>query len=139
MSESNFWRYIHKKMAGHWTADRIENMVGAGIPDVTYCCKGTDGWLELKYMKNWPKRESTLIKVGLEDSQYAWMRRRLRNRSKNIFVFVQVGKEYTLIPIIDIKTLELIYRGFTEDQWEDIKYYWWNNSLNIKEFMEAIT
>lgn len=38
--------------------ERIESMIGAGIPDINYCINGVEGWIELKSPTE-PKREHT--------------------------------------------------------------------------------
>lgn len=53
----------------HW--QRIETAaIGAGIPDINYCCEGFEGWLELKFVKGW--------RVDLRPEQHAWINRRIR-------------------------------------------------------------
>ena len=51
MKESAFARTLREKLSpiGHWT--RIENIAGAGIPDVNWY-PGQDVWIELKATKS---------------------------------------------------------------------------------------
>lgn len=37
----------------------VENSVGAGTPDVNYI----EGWIELKWLRCWPARENTIVKI----------------------------------------------------------------------------
>lgn len=57
----------------------VENRVYPGTPDVNYI----DGWLELKWLKDWPKREnSPVIIKHLTQQQKIWMLRRSRKGGK---------------------------------------------------------
>ncbi len=46
MKEKDFWRSIQPKLNGH--VNRVENIVGVGIPDVNICHNGIETWVELK-------------------------------------------------------------------------------------------
>lgn len=37
----------------------VENTVGSGTPDINY----VGGWIECKWLRRWPKRESTIVKL----------------------------------------------------------------------------
>lgn len=51
----------------------IENRVGTGTPDV----ECTLGWLELKWLRHWPKRASTVVKLKhYKREQRLWLQRR---------------------------------------------------------------
>lgn len=64
------------KLHGHF--DRIENMVGSGMPDVTYCVRGAEGFIELKQIKEWPKRPETVVAIEHYTSQQRiWARQRI--------------------------------------------------------------
>lgn len=56
---------------------RVENLLGAGIFDSNVCFKGVEFWLEGKYLRKWPVRPSSLVKVGLREEQEAFAIRRL--------------------------------------------------------------
>lgn len=44
--EQKFWQLLKPHVPGH--VNRIENSTSNGIPDVNYCYKGQEVWLELK-------------------------------------------------------------------------------------------
>jgi hypothetical protein len=53
----------------HW--QRIETGgTGLGIPDLNYCCRGVEGWVELKLTQAWS--------VPLRPEQVGWLMRRSR-------------------------------------------------------------
>ena len=49
MSEKELWQLIRRNVPGHLL--RIENLIGAGIPDSHLTHKGKQVWLELKIGK----------------------------------------------------------------------------------------
>jgi hypothetical protein len=49
MSEKELWQLIRRNVPGHLL--RIENLIGAGIPDCHLTHKGKQVWLELKIGK----------------------------------------------------------------------------------------
>jgi len=72
----------------------VENRyVGPGTPDVNYI----EGWIELKWLRAWPKRPGTPVKLDhdLEPQQRAWLRRR-RRRGGAAWVMLQCRKEWLL-------------------------------------------
>lgn len=62
------WQWLNKLMLGHWTADRIENALAEGTPDVTYsvrasCERCATGWIELKYVAREPKSIDHVLRI----------------------------------------------------------------------------
>jgi hypothetical protein len=78
MSEAGMWDAMRDKLGRipglHML--RVENVVGDGTPDVVYCYKGVEGWIELKYRADYPKRENTPVfpdGEGLRFAQKLWL------------------------------------------------------------------
>jgi hypothetical protein len=96
-SESSLWVRIRNSVGhvGDW--QRIEFNPEAGVPDVNYCIKGAEGWLELKFRKDVPAREDTPVFKfkGLRPEQVAWINRRSRNHGR-VFICAQV-KNYLIL------------------------------------------
>ncbi len=70
----------------------IENRVGLGTPDVN--CIG--GWIELKWLRAWPKRAKTIVRVkrfSLE--QRIWLQRRFDLGGRS-WLLLQVRREWLL-------------------------------------------
>jgi len=64
MAEKSLWAYLKKGMQPHWEhARRHEDLLGQGIADVSYYHQGNN-WIELKEVKELPKREGTGISLG---------------------------------------------------------------------------
>lgn len=89
--EAHLWELLRPRMAG-LDPVRIENMVTVGVPDVNY----TRGWIELKAIRGWPKRETTIVKLDhFMPQQRGWLVRR-RQAGGRAFVLLSVGDEWIL-------------------------------------------
>lgn len=90
-SESDL-RKIVLKMLEPLHAVHVEPSSGtnAGTPDVN--C--TFGWIELKWLPEWPKRESTVVKpTHFEPEQRNWLRKRCE-RGGRAFMLLVVGVDH---------------------------------------------
>jgi len=86
--ESAFWVELRACMLGLWDAQRHEDQ-SPGVPDVSFCASGHDGWIELKTIPLLPKRATTTIKVPhLTAFQRSWLIRRARAGSA-VFIFLK--------------------------------------------------
>lgn len=91
MSESKLSAKILKTLK-HLDAIPVDNPRKPGTPDVNY----VEGWLELKYLKEWPKRSITIVRIPTWTPQQG-IRHYLRNLAGgNSKVLLQVGTEYLL-------------------------------------------
>ena len=71
----------------------VENMVRAGVPDVAY----TLGWIELKWARAWPVRDTTPFKVDhWTRAQQRWHMRQW-DCGGTSFVLLQVRQEWLLL------------------------------------------
>ena len=78
--ESNLWRYISQGMGRRWSASRHEDMIGLGVPDVSYGLQGVQGWIELKVLDDWPKNPKTIVQFRKFTT---WQRRWLLGRGRH--------------------------------------------------------
>ena len=95
MNESEFNKTICKKLAPLLTADnkvwKIRDDMQGGVPDNFFLANGRTLWLELKYLKTLPKRETTNIKINLSELQKLWINT-LNDNAQNVGVMVGVGQ-----------------------------------------------
>ena len=87
--EKDLWRLVKDRLPGE--AERIENLVGAGVPDVSGVC-GYDYWVELKVCRTKLPRVPTVI---CEPLQVQWHKRRQRQGSV-VFVLTRTGDRLQL-------------------------------------------
>lgn len=77
--ESALWKWLSKAKEYYGPAlhmTRIENKIGSGTLDVEGCLNGKPFWLELKCGEV-PARETTIVRIRVEDSQVDFARDRL--------------------------------------------------------------
>lgn len=74
-------------------AMRVENPCKPGTPDVEFI----GGWVELKHVRDWPKRASTPVRVPhFTTGQRLWLTRRDKLGGLALLL-VQVGPDYLLL------------------------------------------
>lgn len=105
--ERILWQYLARSLRGRWHAQRHEDRLTPGIPDVSWACEGKDGWLELKALRAWPKRADTPVRVGLTAEQAAWLEARGRLGGGRCHVLVRVGQEHLLFDWREARRLQL--------------------------------
>lgn len=90
MIESQYTRNVHKRLPPSVQSWKINDNFFAGVSDAFY--RRLDGpgiptWIEYKYIKALPKKESTLIKPKLSAMQIKWLNDAF-NAGENAFVIV---------------------------------------------------
>lgn len=72
----------------------IENVMGSGTPDINY----VEGWLELKWLKAWPVRPGTVVRLPeFTPQQRLFLLNRCRASGEARFL-LRVGREWILLP-----------------------------------------
>ncbi len=96
MSEKNLWQYCRRHLSGRGVFMRIENAFYKGVPDVNFLVGGIEGWLELKFLHNFPKKESTPVKIPhFTQEQKLWHKERFENHGLTAML-LQVDDHYFL-------------------------------------------
>ena len=96
MSEGSLWEYLREGMRGRWDACRHEDAVTPGVPDVSYGVNGIQGWIELKALKDWPKKEDTAVPLNhLTKFQKLWLKRRGESGAA-CWILLRVNRDYLL-------------------------------------------
>jgi hypothetical protein len=93
-TEHSLWQWLRKARDTFGTAlrlARLENLAGAGAPDVEGCLRGAQLWLELKVAAR-PARKATRLRFGspLRDSQVEWAKEQL-SAGGPLGYLIQVG------------------------------------------------
>lgn len=111
----------------------IENRAWPGTPDINYA----EGWIECKWLRAWPKKADTSVKLDhpLLDEQRVWLRQRCCRGGK-AWVMLQCKREWflfwgeTAAFQIGIATREMLMH-------HAMKY--WPNGLNERELLEVLS
>lgn len=130
MSESSFRSTFCKKLVSI-DARPIENVLGAGTPDVNFI----EGMIELKFLKEWPKKPATPVKFHrLSSAQKVWIGRRW-HRGGNVWLLARIASDYLLFRGKDVQPLNTLNRQELMDHALKV----WNRQLNWKELKELLT
>ena len=89
MSESDMRSRVIK-MLTPLHAIAVENPVLPGTPDVNF----VEGWLELKWIRNWPVGEDTPVKVDHYTPQQKVFMRKRHERGGNVGLLIQCKREW---------------------------------------------
>lgn len=115
MSEARLWQRAKEGLGPFFFLQRVENLVGEGVPDVILHCRktGVCVFLELKYRPELPILGKTPVfkgAYGLRPAQTAWIYWRAKAGAK-ICVLGRSGDNLWLIP----GNLALSLDKFTRD------------------------
>jgi hypothetical protein len=73
MNEHSFIRAIHKSLPAEVYRWKIHDTFTGGVPDTLYAGPSGILFIEYKWLKSLPKRESTPINLGLSQLQINWL------------------------------------------------------------------
>jgi hypothetical protein len=87
------------KRYGH--ASRIENLTAIGMPDVSYCIRGVEGFIENKFLLDWPRRPDTPVYLRrFTTQQRLWISERARAGGR-AYVMLYVQKPVLNVLLFD--------------------------------------
>ena len=70
----------------------VENSVGPGTPDINYI----EGWIELKWLRRWPARESTIVHLEHYTNQQKIFAVRRRSKGGQCWLLLLVNGQWLL-------------------------------------------
>ena len=137
-NENALWKTVQRNMRGRWKAQRLEDKLSYGIPDVGFVMMegGNFGFMELKRIPEYPKREATPIRVPHRmhwKIQQAWIHS-FGKRTGKVFLLFQVEKDYYLF---DWRAVSLVGE-LTKANMISYSLHCWSHSINYNEFCEFI-
>jgi hypothetical protein len=98
MNEATLRNYVRKGLhAKGILTTHHEDMLNAGVPDLSYSGAGVHGWIELKWLEAWPKRAATVVKIAhytKEQKHFLLSRGRAGGRC---WLLLRVEKDHLLI------------------------------------------
>jgi hypothetical protein len=92
MSEASLWALIKINLA--LKMYRVESRVTAGIPDIHYITPRGSGWIELKYIKEFPMKGK--MQIGLRKAQFIWHKTYALHGGKS-WIILRVGRNSLLL------------------------------------------
>lgn len=109
----------------------VENPAYPGTPDVNFI----EGWVELKWLRSWPVREETPVKLDhFRPEQRAWLRRRHR-LGGNVWLLLQCRREWLLF---DGTTAATHVGHVTRQDLIHLAHRYWDAGLNQLELQRCL-
>jgi hypothetical protein len=103
-------------MAGYWDASRHEDAVSSGTPDVSWAARQVNGWLELKVVDNWPKKNNEVVPAEIRPSQRVFLKKRSRfGKHLGVFIYIKKTNEYFLF--LKPSSISAIGKIYTQLDW----------------------
>jgi len=134
MSESNLWRYFQRNMKSKGVIQRVENAFYKGMPDVNYLIEGKEGWIELKYSKEYPKKETTSVRLHhFTKEQRIWHRDRLIKKGRTNILW-QIEKDYYLFCNENIALIGTL----TRKQMGEKSDGFWSKKINFENMKRLL-
>lgn len=124
-------------MRGRWRAQRLEDKLSEGIPDLCYAIKGQRGlgFIELKHQHAWPKRTTTPLRLKrYTQEQRIWLRC-MGAWADRCFLLLQVDREYFIFHWPEAQKVGELTR---EELYECARATW-KGSINYDELTEILT
>lgn len=90
MSEQTMRQRVNRALFG-LDPMSVENPVNPGTPDVNFI----EGWIELKWLRRWPRENSTVTIRHFTNQQRVWLRRRHFHGGR-AWLLLQAGQEWLL-------------------------------------------
>lgn len=97
MNEHSFVKSIHRYIHPDVHKWKIHDTYTGGVPDAMYCGPESLLFVEYKYVKELPKKETTLIKHSLTPLQLQWLER----VNKPSIAALVVGVDDSAIILVD--------------------------------------
>ena len=133
--ENTLKKYVMGIMGTRWHAQSHEDMLSAGIPDLSFSCDGVSGWIELKHIQA-TARTAILKPAKFTNEQVNWMQKRTRHGGK-CFVLVQVtGRGYFLFRSGFARAIK---DGMPPDQFQQSAIMHWSKSIDPDQLVTALT
>jgi hypothetical protein len=130
-SETTFRRYMAKGLKPYGHCIQVENSMSDGQPDTNVCIEGHVCDIELKYIRQWPKRESTIIKIPhYTENQRLWIFKRAMALG-SVFLFVKVVNDYYLFT--PYAAIEMVGKTLTRKGFRNEAHAYWAGRINFEE------
>ena len=101
MPESNLSKVLMKRLKSVGHATRIENLATVGMPDVSYCIDGREGFIENKWISAWPRDASRIVLLRHYTAQQRIWHCDRTSAGGNVWVMLGVGSPLRDVLIFD--------------------------------------
>lgn len=140
MSENALWQALRKNM--RWQeATRHEEAFQSGVADVSFVAGGRHGWLELKFLPEWPHRAGTVVRIEhFTEDQRRWLAAKGKEGGRT-WLLLQIGRGGTpsaWYGLFGWQSLDAV--GTTERaRLSETADYGWQRRLDYSELLAALS
>lgn len=110
MNEHSFVRSVHKSLHPDVYKWKIHDTYTGGVPDAMYAGPAGTLFVEYKYVKSLPKKDTTVIRHSLSALQCAWLERMKTSTP----VALILGVEDTALIIVDDFSANIVKSAYLE-------------------------
>lgn len=109
----------------------VENPANPGTPDVNYI----EGWIELKWLRSWPARQDTIVRIDHYTNQQKIFAVRRRRKGGNCWLLLQVRDQWLLF---DGAVAAMRINKATCKELYEAAHKTWPQGLNEQELLECV-
>jgi len=102
LNEHSFVKSVHRKLPRSIYRWKIHDSFTGGVPDAMYAGPSGMLFVEYKYLKNLPKKDTTVITTGLSPLQLNWLNQMMDYGHRCV---VAIGSSRGIFVISDANTL----------------------------------
>jgi len=97
MNEATLRNYIRRGLRAKGVlTTHHEDVLNAGVPDLSYSHGGVHGWIELKWLEAWPKRDATIVKIDHYTKEQKYFLLSRGRAGGRCWLLLRVGREHLL-------------------------------------------
>lgn len=138
--EKELAQYLKKGMGKHWHMSILQEKYTEGIPDISFGCNGINGFIELKEIEKFPKKDTSIVKIPHAEERHhqkQWLLDRTQ-ASGSCFVLVHIVQPdlYYLFYGDEIALLGISWRKV---DWDFYACGLWEKDIAWDEFEETIS
>lgn len=131
--EQRLWAWLRPKLAPYGRVSRVENPLDPGMPDVSYCINGVEGWIELK-VATWPARPDGIVGRGLiRPAQRAWWAKQL-NAGGWTFILLRITGRQVEHLLLDGEGAMKGIGTFSLTLLKQKALYWWSSERDWTQY-----
>jgi hypothetical protein len=127
MSEKNFWHLLRNSLP--LKMYRVENKVMRGMPDIHYINKkGKSGWIELKYIPNWPEKR---VSTGLALNQVLWLNEYKKYKGR-CWILIRIGRDF--IGLINGEKSKQVYNRVSKVEFSNLLHWYKKGNMSKEDW-----
>lgn len=129
LPEQKLYDWLERKIGHRAMLERVENRVKRNTPDLHLAAnvRGVpiSGWIELKVLDAWPKRENTIVRLEHWTSGQRYWASRHAMHGGTTWLVLGVGEE---VLVVNGKKATVYCDQWTQEDWRENAEVVWRNA-----------